>query len=211
MKTACLLALAWLLLATGSATAQHPHAADPWTRALPGWDTGACERVPGAGWTGRLQPPVAAMTVAPGRTYSSGHQGIDIPGDRGTPVTAAAGGVVVWAGASTTSLGHFVALAHGGGWLTFYGHLETVTVGCGDWAAAGAPLGTLGDSGTATFVHVHLAVKHCAPDCVTYDPLALMATDTPVGGGFGRTETAPAADERRRVPGLLRGAPAGLW
>jgi murein DD-endopeptidase MepM/ murein hydrolase activator NlpD len=105
-----------------------------------------------------------AVTLA-GITYPHFHTGIDIASALGTPVQAAADGVVALAGAETDRFGHlvgygnYVVIAHGGGVVTLYGHLEQVLVHPGQAVHAGDPIGLEGSTGNSTGPHVHFELR----------------------------------------------------
>lgn len=85
------------------------------------------------------------------------HTGVDIAAPPGTPVVAARGGLVAhagWAG----ELGLAVAVDHGGGEFTVYGHLSRVLVEAGQEVSSGQAVGLVGATGTATGPHLHFAV-----------------------------------------------------
>ena len=88
------------------------------------------------------------------------HWGIDIAGALGTPVVAARDGVVTAAGWDPDGYGHFVILAHSGGWQTLYAHLQPPDTGglrlsLSDEVRRGDPIGGLGSSGASTGPHLH--------------------------------------------------------
>lgn len=85
------------------------------------------------------------------------HEGLDVAGPIGTPIKAPAAGVVVRAGANG-SYGQFVALDHGYGVQTRYGHLNTIQVKVGQRVKRHQPIATLGNSGRSTGPHVHYEV-----------------------------------------------------
>ncbi len=91
--------------------------------------------------------------------YPHFHTGIDLSGPFGTPIVAAADGVVVAADLSTVGYGNHVILAHAGGLLTLYGHLEAVMVKAGDAVKAGQVIGLLGSTGNSTGPHCHFEVR----------------------------------------------------
>ncbi len=88
--------------------------------------------------------------------------GIDLDGfgQEGAAVTAAADGVVVFAGGDPGySYGYYVIVAHSGGFETLYGHLSSISVSVGEPVAAGQALGTIGSTGTSTGTHLHFEVR----------------------------------------------------
>jgi murein DD-endopeptidase MepM/ murein hydrolase activator NlpD len=105
-----------------------------------------------------------AVTLA-GITYPHFHTGVDIASTFGTPVQAAANGVVALAGAETDGFGHlvgygnYVVIAHGGDMVTLYGHLEQVLVHPGQPVHVGDPIGLEGSTGNSTGPHVHFELR----------------------------------------------------
>jgi murein DD-endopeptidase MepM/ murein hydrolase activator NlpD len=91
--------------------------------------------------------------------YPHFHTGIDLSGPLGTPIVAAADGVVAAADVSTVGYGNHVIIAHAGGLLTLYGHLEAMLVKPGDVVKAGQPIGLLGSTGNSTGPHCHFEVR----------------------------------------------------
>ncbi|NDJ35861.1 MAG: M23 family metallopeptidase, partial [Chloroflexi bacterium] len=89
------------------------------------------------------------------RGFFSTHQAVDLAWDLGSPVKAADGGTVVYAGWNDYGYGNLVVLDHGRGWRTYYAHLRTVSVECGAWAARGSVIGALGSTGNSTGPHLH--------------------------------------------------------
>lgn len=82
------------------------------------------------------------------------HHGIDIGGSPGTPVRSPVAGTVV-AASSHGRLGKHVALDHGNGVKSLYGHLETVDVKNGERVAQGQVIGLVGNTGRSTGPHLH--------------------------------------------------------
>jgi murein DD-endopeptidase MepM/ murein hydrolase activator NlpD len=87
------------------------------------------------------------------------HTGLDLAGPLGTPIVSAADGVVVAADASTVGYGNHIIIAHAGGLLTLYGHLETMLVKPGDVVKAGQLIALLGSTGNSTGPHCHFEVR----------------------------------------------------
>ena len=86
------------------------------------------------------------------------HPGIDIPAPTGTPVAAAAAGVVVSARLAPDGYGKRVVIDHGGGVTTISAHLSRIDVTVGQQVAPGDVLGLVGVSGEATGPHLHFEV-----------------------------------------------------
>jgi murein DD-endopeptidase MepM/ murein hydrolase activator NlpD len=86
------------------------------------------------------------------------HQGLDISAAPGTPVRAAADGVVVRAGRVGT-LGRAVYISHGYGLTTRYGHLASVEVKPGQHVRQDDLIGSVGNSGRSTGYHLHYEVR----------------------------------------------------
>ena len=81
----------------------------------------------------------------------------------GTPVKAAADGVVLSAGWNG-GYGRCVIIDHGNGFQTWYGHLSKIDVMAGDEIRQGEILGNVGMTGRATGPHLHYEVRiHSTP------------------------------------------------
>ena len=99
------------------------------------------------------------------------HTGADLSAAQGTPVYAAANGVVRIA-RSHASYGNYVRLLHLGGDETIYAHLQYLFVRPGQQVQAGQCLGTVGQTGNATGPHLHFELLHAG---VRYDPTQALA------------------------------------
>ncbi len=89
--------------------------------------------------------------------YSSYHTGLDFYGATGTPITAPADGVVVFAGPLDVR-GKVTVLDHGWGVYTGYYHQSEILVSEGDQVAAGDEIGLVGATGRVTGPHLHFQV-----------------------------------------------------
>jgi lipoprotein NlpD len=87
------------------------------------------------------------------------HDGIDIPAPRGTPVLAAADGVVLYSGDEIKGYGNLVIIRHEGGIITVYAHGDKNLVSEGDEVEQGQKVALVGDSGTASTTHLHFEVR----------------------------------------------------
>ena len=86
------------------------------------------------------------------------HEGIDFITDVGTPVVAAAGGVVQFAGFHP-QYGNMVDIDHGNDLVTRYAHLSKVLVKEGDVLQRGRHIADSGNTGRSTGPHVHFEVR----------------------------------------------------
>jgi hypothetical protein len=110
----------------------------------------------------------------------SPHGGADYTAAAGTPVLAAADGVVALVGDHFFG-GHSVFLDHGDGLVTMYFHLSRAEVAEGAEVKRGQAIGAVGSSGRATGPHLHFGVRwHSArvdPRWLLGDPAAVPALD----------------------------------
>jgi len=86
------------------------------------------------------------------------HAGIDITGDRGQPIMAAAAGRVVSVGPQG-GYGNLVIVDHGHGIQTRYGHLSGFDVRPGQMVARGQQIARMGSTGRSTGDHLHFEVR----------------------------------------------------
>ncbi|AOI98029.1 M23 family metallopeptidase [Burkholderia sp. LA-2-3-30-S1-D2] len=102
------------------------------------------------------------------------HTGVDLAAPSGTPVNAAADGVVSFVGTDPGGYGHYVIVDHADGYSTYYAHLSAYARGLktGETVKQGQRLGSVGMTGAATGPHLHFEVR-VANDPV--DPLVTLA------------------------------------
>lgn len=86
------------------------------------------------------------------------HEGVDIAAPMGTPIHAAEGGRVVYAG-RLGDYGRVVILKHVGHWATVYAHAEKDLVHKGEFVERGQVIARVGESGNATGPHVHFEIR----------------------------------------------------
>ena len=128
------------------------------------------------------------------------HTGLDFPAESGTPIMAAAGGVVL-ASEYHPQYGHVVELDHGRGLVTRYAHSSRVLVKTGDLIKRGQMISEVGTSGRSTGPHLHFEVL---VDGVPQDPAKFLAGgDVAVAGA-----AAPAAKRSARSARAAAGAEA---
>jgi lipoprotein NlpD len=177
--------------------AQRPAAAPPVTHtaSAPGSGSGAVEVIglneapqdaPGALTTpvetepaplasagaGAWRWPTARVPARSALTTGTANKGIDIPGERGEPVRAAAAGRVVYSGDGIPHYGKLLIVKHDEHYLSAYAHNERLLVGEGDAVAAGEQIAEMGDSGTGTnSVKLHFEIRR---DGEPIDPLQYL-------------------------------------
>ena len=86
------------------------------------------------------------------------HSGLDIGGDYGMPIYAAASGTVIYAG-WISGYGNAVIIDHGGGITTLYGHNDSLNVSEGENVAQGQVIAMCGSTGNSTGPHCHFEVR----------------------------------------------------
>jgi len=102
----------------------------------------------GVGW--RLDPFGSGRTVY--------HHGVDISVPVGTPVHPTQQGYVLFAG-PLKNYGYAVAIAHGEGYISLYGHNSEVCVQPGQWVETSTIIARSGNTGRSTGPHVHYEVR----------------------------------------------------
>lgn len=153
---------------------QDPQYEELWAELLGGFAQGGGElmnpdstRTP----TGTLQwPLLVAGTITsqfghrvdPITGEVSSHTGTDIACAEGTPILAAADGVVTvangldnWGG----SYGYYIQIDHSGGLETLYAHCSSICVTTGQQVQVGQVIGYVGHTGRVTGSHLHLEVR----------------------------------------------------
>jgi murein DD-endopeptidase MepM/ murein hydrolase activator NlpD len=121
------------------------------------------------------------------------HTGLDFPADVGTPILAAAGGVVVNE-ENHPAYGRMVEVDHGRGLVTRYAHASRVLVKAGDIVRRGQTIAEVGSTGRSTGPHLHFEVL---VDGVPQNPARFLAAGTPGLAVAGR-EFAPRPALTRR-------------
>ncbi|MEW6086369.1 MAG: M23 family metallopeptidase [Chloroflexota bacterium] len=98
------------------------------------------------------------------------HHGVEFVNKFGTPVYAAEGGVVIFAGADDDAIyspwrmfyGNLVVIQHDSELFTLYAHLSRIVVEAGDAVELGQKIGEVGQSGVAIGSHLHFEVRRGA-------------------------------------------------
>jgi murein DD-endopeptidase MepM/ murein hydrolase activator NlpD len=86
------------------------------------------------------------------------HTGIDVAAGEGSPILAAASGIVRRAG-RRGGYGNAVEIDNGAGISTLYGHASSLSVKAGEHVEAGEPIARVGHTGRATGSHLHFEVR----------------------------------------------------
>jgi lysostaphin len=86
------------------------------------------------------------------------HDGIDFIADYGSPIVAAAGGVVIFAGFHP-QYGYMVDIDHGNDLVTRYAHTSKIMVREGDLVQRGRKIAEVGSTGRSTGPHLHFEVR----------------------------------------------------
>ena len=125
-----------------------------------------------AQFNGYIWPTKGVITSGYGMRWGRMHKGIDIAAPVGTPVLAAAPGVVVSAGWNSGGYGNLVEIQHPDGSLTLYAHNNRVLVRRGQQVAQGQQISEMGSTGRSTGPHCHFEVHPAGRGAV--NPIALL-------------------------------------
>lgn len=118
--------------------------------------------LPDKNLTGSLQfiwPAKGVLTSGYGRRWGRMHQGIDVAAPIGTPVVAAALGIVVHSGWSPGGYGNVVNILHPDGSLTRYAHNKKLLVRPGQEINQGHQIAEMGSTGRSTGPHLHFEIR----------------------------------------------------
>jgi hypothetical protein len=128
-------------------------------------EAGSCGLVTNPGGSGWARP-IGSYTWI--RGFSGVHSGVDLSAPIGSPVFAANGGAVIFAGWNSYGYGYTIVLAHGP-YTTLYGHLSAINVGCAQYVSAGQQIGAVGSSGNSSGPHLHFEIRYLdSPQDPTY-------------------------------------------
>ncbi|MCU0640050.1 MAG: M23 family metallopeptidase [Candidatus Krumholzibacteria bacterium] len=101
---------------------------------------------------------VFGLRKHPAYHTSEFHPGIDIKAAVGDPVTASAGGSIIYSG-KQSGYGNIVIIDHDRGLCTVYAHLSEILAETGSVVADGQVIGRVGMSGNSTGPHLHFEVR----------------------------------------------------
>lgn len=116
------------------------------------------------------------------------HEGMDFVGPVGTPIMAAAGGIVISTEAHP-AYGNLVEIDHGNGLTTRYAHASRIFVKTGDIVKRHQKIAAIGTSGRSTGPHLHFEVH---VNGVTQNPARYLAT----GGALANAQVAATQQTR---------------
>lgn len=122
----------------------------------------------GFGW------PVTGKLLRPFGDLGNGRRndGINIAAPHGTPILAAADGVVAYVGTDVAIYGGLVLLRHADGWITAYGHAEKLLVKRGQSVRKGQPIASVAEAGLDEQDQLHFQIRQGR---TPVDPLTRLA------------------------------------
>ena len=146
------------------------------------------------GW--RIDPITARMAL---------HTGLDFPAYPGTPILAAAGGVVVGQ-AYHAAYGNMLEVDHGNDLVTRYGHASRVWVKKGDVVKRGQKIAEVGSTGRSTGPHLHfeVLVQSVFQDPQKFLDAGLNLQTAALAKAPGKSPPGPSAQAQRSNAGILQ-------
>lgn len=121
---------------------------------------------------GYVWPTRGTFTSGYGWRWGRMHRGIDIAGPVGTPIVAAASGVVVRSGWNSGGYGNVVDIRHRDGSMTRYAHNSRLLVREGQQVNQGQSIAQMGSTGYSTGPHLHFEIH--LPGNGTVNPIAYL-------------------------------------
>lgn len=119
----------------------------------------------------KWQWPTSGRVIAGFSAAEGGNKGLDIAGNKGQDVRAAAGGKVVYAGNALQGYGNLIIIKHTDDFLSAYAHNNTIEVDEQETVKAGQKIATLGSTGTNTNkLHFEIRYKGKSVDPNRYLP-----------------------------------------
>jgi len=106
-------------------------------------------------------PTKGVFTSGFGGRWGVFHYGIDLANAIGTPIVAAADGVVAESGPAS-GFGLWIRIRHSDGTITVYGHINRSLVAAGQKVRAGQEIAEMGNRGNSTGPHLHFEVWSAA-------------------------------------------------
>ncbi|MDJ1175573.1 peptidoglycan DD-metalloendopeptidase family protein [Roseofilum capinflatum] len=128
--------------------------------------------LPGDRMNGYIWPAQGVFTSGYGWRWGRMHRGIDIAGPIGTPIFAAAPGVVDYADWNSGGYGYLVDIRHPDGSLTRYAHNNRLLVRKGQRVRQGQQIAEMGSTGYSTGPHLHFEIHPAGQGAV--NPMAYL-------------------------------------
>lgn len=123
-------------------------------------------------FNGYIWPAHGVFTSGYGWRWGRMHKGIDIAGPTGTPIYAAATGIVITAGWNSGGYGNLVEIEHPDGSVTLYAHNHRIMVQEGQQVEQGQQVAEMGSTGFSTGPHLHFEIHTSGQGAV--NPMALL-------------------------------------
>ena len=131
--------------------------------------------------------------IDPFTSGSALHTGMDFQAETGTPILAAAGGVVV-VNEFHSGYGNMVEIDHGNELITRYAHASAVFVKKGDLVKRGQKIAAVGTTGRSTGAHLHFEVL---VQGVPQDPQKFLSAGRNLPTTLAAKSAAPAAGVKK--------------
>ena len=124
--------------------------------------------------TGFIWPADGVFTSGYGWRWGRIHAGIDIAAPVGTPILAAASGVIEYATWNDGGYGNMIDIRHADGTITRYAHMNELYVKEGQTVSQGQTIGAMGSTGFSTGPHLHFEIRPNGGSAI--DPMAFLAS-----------------------------------
>jgi murein DD-endopeptidase MepM/ murein hydrolase activator NlpD len=122
--------------------------------------------------SGYIWPAKGMLSSGYGWRWGRMHKGIDIAAPTGTPIVAAAAGIVTYAGWNAGGYGNLVEITHPDGSETLYAHNNRILVKEGQPVEQGQQIAEMGSTGYSTGPHSHFEIH--VPGQGAVNPIAYL-------------------------------------
>lgn len=119
-----------------------------------------------------IWPAKGVLTSGYGWRWGRMHKGIDIANSTGTPIYAAADGVVTKSSWNRGGYGKLVEIRHNNGTVTRYAHNSKLLVKVGQQVRQGKTIALMGSTGFSTGPHTHFEIRPAGKGAI--NPIALL-------------------------------------
>ena len=158
----------------------------------------------------------ARMSSGFGQRWGRLHAGLDYAAPTGTPIKAAAPGIVVRAGPAG-AYGNLVEIRHADGTHTRYAHMSAFNTTQGATVSQGQVIGLVGNTGRSTGPHLHFEIRKNG-GTTPVDPRTMLGGATPVAQADqaksatepGVTQPTAGAPRTTGTPAAAVAAPTGI-